>query len=263
MTPLKKTLTAAGLGAAMFAGGVFGVASMDPQPASALQDAQENTEATETETTDSDRGEDKRRGAAFSDELAELLGMTTDEIRDAVRSGSSLADLATENGVEPQEIVDVLVAAFEARLDEMVANGRLTAEEADARKESVIAKIEARVNGEHVDRGHRRHRSDRAARGDRLNAVAELLGLTAEDLRAERREGATIADLAEANGVSVDDVVEVLVAEAAAKVEAAVESGRLDDAEAAEKLAALEERITAAVNGEGDFGHRGHRGRSN
>jgi len=47
-----------------------------------------------------------------------------------------------------QAVVDALVADATARLDEAVANGRLTQEEADEKKAELQERITARVNGE-------------------------------------------------------------------------------------------------------------------
>ncbi len=107
----------------------------------------------------------------------------------------------------------------------------------------------------------------RPERGDRFGgpkALLEVLGVTAEDLRAAFQDGKSIADVAVEQGVSVDDVVAALVAEAQERIATGVENGRLTDDEAATKLSAATDRITAFVNGDlepGDFGpRRGHRG---
>lgn len=78
--------------------------------------------------------------------------------------------------------------------------------------------------------------------GDRLETVAEAIGISVEDLRAALADGSSIADIATANGVDPDDVVEALVAEATARLE--------------EIEAALPERMTDLVEREG-WGDRG------
>lgn len=93
-------------------------------------------------------------------------------------------------------------------------------------------------------------------------ALTDVLGMTGEELRAALSDGQTIAEVAGAQGVSVDDVVAALVAEAEERIDTAVENGRLTDDEAAEKLADATEHITDLVNGEFEPGDRpGHHGR--
>ena len=67
--------------------------------------------------------------AAFA-AAAETLGMTPQELRDAVRSGpQSIASVA---GDQAGAVTDAIVSALGARLDEAVANGTISAERADA-----------------------------------------------------------------------------------------------------------------------------------
>lgn len=87
-------------------------------------------------------------------------------------------------------------------------------------------------------------------RGPGLGAAAEAIGITAEDLRTALRDGQTIAEVAEANGVAVDTVIAAMVAEAEEHIAERVADGHLTQEEADEKLAQLEEHITDRVNGE-------------
>lgn len=132
-------------------------------------------------------------------------------------------------------------------LDELVADGVLTQDQADA----VIAKLEETFEG---DRPFRRGfvRGFRFANG--LDTVTEVIGIDADELAAQLRDGATIAEVAEANGVDPQAVIDAMVADATDAIQAAVDAGRIDQAEADERLAELEERITDMVNGE----HRIH-----
>jgi polyhydroxyalkanoate synthesis regulator phasin len=62
---------------------------------------------------------------------AEAIGITTEELRDALADGQTLAEIAQTNGVDAQTVIDALVAEATQRLDEAVANGRLDQAEAD------------------------------------------------------------------------------------------------------------------------------------
>lgn len=63
--------------------------------------------------------------------LAEILGLEPDELRDEIVAGRSLADIAAEQGVDTQELVDAIVAATEERVAAAVEAGRLDEERAD------------------------------------------------------------------------------------------------------------------------------------
>jgi hypothetical protein len=77
-----------------------------------------------------------------------------------------------------------------------------------------------------------------------------LLGIDAQTLMTELRSGSTIADIATAHGVDVQTVIDGLVADAKSHLDQAVTDGRITDAEAADELTKITERVTAMVNGE-------------
>ena len=91
-------------------------------------------------------------GMAFAvgalDVAAETLGMGEEELLSALRDGQSLAEVAEEQGIAVDDLVDALVAAAQERLDEAGAGGDLTQERAD----ELVAELPERV-AEAVERG--------------------------------------------------------------------------------------------------------------
>lgn len=93
-------------------------------------------------------------------------------------------------------------------------------------------------------RGHRGRGCGRS-----LETVAGIIGIEADELRAALDDGQSLADVAEANGVDSDAVVDALIADAETRLDEKVEAGRLTEAEADEKLAEKTERIEDRVAG--------------
>lgn len=92
------------------------------------------------------------------DAAAEALGMTQDELREAVSDGDTLAEVAQQEGVEVSLVVDALVAAAQERLTQAVEDGRLTQAEADERAGDLQERVPALVEqGGPLGRGHHRH----------------------------------------------------------------------------------------------------------
>lgn len=79
------------------------------------------------------------------DVLADTLGMTPDEVRQALIDGQSVADLAKAKGVALATVVDALVAEAKAHLAEEVAEGDLTQQEADQRLKDIRTRVEQMV----------------------------------------------------------------------------------------------------------------------
>lgn len=118
-------------------------------------------------------------------------------------------------------------------LQPLVDDGTIDATQADAVTEHLVE-----------NRPERRGRH--ARRVLRADAVAELIGIDRETLRAELEAGQSIADVAEANGVDVQTVIDGLIAEAQNRIDAAIERG-LDEERAAERLEKITERIEEGV----------------
>lgn len=102
-----------------------------------------------------------------------------------------------------------------------------------------------------------------ARRAERLAVLTDVLGVDAEALGAARDAGQSLADLATAQGVPVQDVVDAIVEAKTAQIQAKVAAGDLSQDEADERIAGLSERVAERVEatpGERGDGERGRRG---
>ena len=79
-------------------------------------------------------------------ELAALVGTDVEGLKSALGEGRTLAEIAEANGVEVETVVDGLTAKVDERIDRAVEAGKLTAEEAEAKKSEAAEQIEDRVN---------------------------------------------------------------------------------------------------------------------
>jgi len=84
---------------------------------------------------------------------AAVLGMSEDELKTGLESGKSLADLAKENNVDVQKLIDAQTEAIKAAIQEAVASGKLTQEQADKQLAGAAAMAEKIVNDTHVRKG--------------------------------------------------------------------------------------------------------------
>jgi hypothetical protein len=63
---------------------------------------------------------------------ATAIGITPDDLREELRSGKSIADVAADNGASLDDVKTEVLAAAEAKLAEAVANGRIDQAKSDA-----------------------------------------------------------------------------------------------------------------------------------
>lgn len=86
-----------------------------------------------------------QRGAGA---IADILGLEGSEIRDALQGGSTIADLAAEQGVAIVDVVVVLVAQTEERVAAGLDSGRIDQEKADEILANAEQHAEDLVNGD-------------------------------------------------------------------------------------------------------------------
>ena len=63
--------------------------------------------------------------------LNEVLTISHDELHVRMDSGQNLAAVATDLGIDPQTLIDALVASWSPAIDNLLANGTITQAEAD------------------------------------------------------------------------------------------------------------------------------------
>jgi hypothetical protein len=198
--PNRKLLSAAVLAASITGGGAVGVVLGAPALTSAQEsdgtDSTTTTEAPDTTTTteapDDDTteapedcegrgpggGSERGFGRHFMDPAvaADALGITEEELRDAVDADTSIADLAAEKGVDVQTIIDALVADATADIDEAVAAGDLDAERAAEIEEGLTERVTAFVEGTRPEGrpgGFGRHHGEKPGADDTESDAAE------------------------------------------------------------------------------------------
>jgi hypothetical protein len=88
-------------------------------------------------------------------------------------------------------------------------------------------------------------------------AAAEVLGISEEDLIAGLRDGQSLAQIAEAQGMSVDDFRAALLENVTADLQARLDAGDITQEQFDEKVAELNANIDEIINAEG--GVRFHR----
>lgn len=82
---------------------------------------------------------------ACSDTASGLFGLTSDECRELCQEGNSLAEIAAEQGITVDELVEAIMAEKTAAVQAKVDDGTLTQEQADAMLQQMAERIELAV----------------------------------------------------------------------------------------------------------------------
>jgi hypothetical protein len=186
---------------------------------------------------------------AALDAAAEALGLDRDGLLEELRDGTTLSELARDRGVAIDEVRSKARAAAKAELDRAVQDGDLTQAQADEALEGIVARIERL--GEERGFGHGPHPAFGPGfgfgigfGGAVLEAAADALRLSDDELLRRLHDGRTLAQIARAQNVQLADVRAAAREAAREELDEAVADGRLTRQQADELL----DRIVAAID---------------
>ena len=191
-------------------------------------------------------------GGGMFEAAAAYIGITVDELRAEMGSDKSLADVAVAHGKTRDGLIAALSAAMAADLGALVDRKGMAGPKGVGPKQDI-----------HLGIGF-----GRGIVTDVVTTSAAYLGITADDLRAKLAAGQTLAQVAGATaGKSRDGLVQALVAEATAKIDAAQGAGTITADQATQIKANLATQIARVVDatgpgplgGPGGHGPRGRR----
>ncbi len=217
------------------------------------------------DSADTATGTVKSRPQIFA-AAAKALGLTETELMTELQAGKSIKQVAEAKSVDLDKVTDAMTAAMKAHLDEEVASGEHTQEEADAKLVLFKARLTDMVNnvgGPHKG-GHGGKRGHGPAKFATAN-LASVLKLTEAELQTELQSGKSLKTIADAQNVDIDDVKKVLTDDFKAHLDEEVASGKHTQEEADAKLTEFTTRLDDIVNGVkpagGPGGKGGHGGR--
>ena len=185
------------------------------------------------------------KGSYFT-AAATYIGITEAQLRTELGTDKSLADVAIAHGKTRDGLIAALTAAQQQNIATLVDQKGIGARPNPA-------------NGYGPGPGFGRGPGDRNVIGNSLATAATYLGTTAADLETKMRAGQTLAQIANATaGKSRDGLLNALVADATAKIDAAQKAGTITADQATQLKANLSTRLAQFVDNSGSFpGRRG------
>lgn len=219
----RNIVIAVAVGLAFVAGGFFAGTLGSTDAATALDDgptallvADDETQAEDVGPGEGFRGHRHPGHHLGLGEVADELGLDLEAMREAIADGATVAEAAEAQGVATDDLVAALVAAGETAIDDAVENGRIDAERADELKDALTDRVTAFVESSPADR---RFVRDHPVAAAGLRNAAEVIGIDASELADALRDGQSVAEVAEANGVSRDELVSGLLEIAEERIE--------------------------------------------
>jgi hypothetical protein len=167
---------------------------------------------------------------------------------------SFLSRVAGHLGISTQKLEDATKAAAIDQIEADLKAGKITKAQADELKARIRqGNTPFLFGGPHRFGGPGRLHH---APFGHLSAAADYLGLTVPALLQKLSSGQSLADVAKAQDKSVDGLKKAMVADAKERLDQAVKTGMLTEAQAKDALSEIEARIEDLVNGELRFRER-------
>ncbi|MEP7357971.1 MAG: hypothetical protein ABI847_12065, partial [Anaerolineales bacterium] len=143
------------------------------------------------------------------DAAASVTGLTAQEVRTQLQAGQSLAQIAQANGKTAEDVIAAARAALVTRLAQEVTDGRLTQAQSDTKLAEFDANAAALVNSTTLDLGRGGpHGGPRGGGAEGLvSAAATVTGLTQQEVLTQLQAGQSLAQIAQANGKTAEDVI--------------------------------------------------------
>ncbi len=159
--------------------------------------------------------------------------------------GTFLSRVAAKLGISEDTLTSAMQETSVEMLDEAVASGRLTQEQADQ------IKARAGEDGLLFPFGGPQHGP--GGRSVVPEAAAQALGITQDQLMTELKDGKSLAEVAQAQGMSVEDFKAALLTQVKAQLDSLVADGTLTQEQADRVMQNTEENIDSIVNAVGGF----------
>ncbi len=168
------------------------------------------------------------------------------------RGQEFLNRLANNLGITPDKLQQGLKTTADQEIDNAVANGRITQDQANKAKQNVD-------NGNGLSAFTRffgRRIQDRdLLRFGTWNDLASELGMSPQDLSSQLKSGKTLKQIISDQNKTVDDVVNAVAAKVQQTLDAQVTAGKLTQSREATILANLKTRLTDVINNGGPTPH--------
>lgn len=186
-------------------------------------------------------------------ELASLLNLTEDQLKTRQEAGETLAAIATAQGVDKRNVIDLLVSKHQTKLKEELAAGEITQTQYDER----LAKAKERAQDE-VDQTFDASKKgpgkgERGGPGlgigprEEQEQLATLLGLTSDVLKTRQEAGESLQAIATAQGVDTRKLIDALISRPIEKLDEQLADGKITQAQYDERKADAQTRAQERI----------------
>ncbi|MFK7802179.1 MAG: hypothetical protein AB8G95_11140, partial [Anaerolineae bacterium] len=187
------------------------------------------------------------------------IGIDEETFWNELDSGKSVADIAQANGVDPQTVIDAVIAAENDQIDKQVEAGLLTEEEAQEWRDEVAKytadsinltfdELDAQFDAEFGEFDGEYFDVIEGDYVDPFSVAIETIGVDEETFWSELESGKSVADIAQANGVDPQTVIDAVITAENELIDQEVADGFLTEEEAQEWRDEVAKYVADSIN---------------
>ncbi|UJF35224.1 DUF2680 domain-containing protein [Paenibacillus hexagrammi] len=147
------------------------------------------------------------------EESASLIGVNKETMVKSLQNGKSIVDVASEKGVSEADLTAKLMKLRTSKIDVAVKEGKLSSEQGEKLKQRLDQHLKQILNEKNLlEKMKERGAWKKHGHGLRPDTaqLAQSLGMTQEELRAQRKAGKSLAEIAQSKGMSKDKLIETI-----------------------------------------------------
>lgn len=190
-------------------------------------------------------GKIHHEGGQLPEGIAKIFGSDRAGIQKQLQAGKTLAQIASEKGLDTKNLTKKIEVILDQRLDKAVKDGKLTKEKAAALKKKNADKASSIVNDKWLGRGHKHELG--AFQGVKQQ-IQTSLGIDSDTLKKQLHAGQSLAELAQAKGISGQDLSNKIKEKVFANIDQALQEGKLSSDEAAKMKSEVPIKIQSMLS---------------
>ncbi|KZL89890.1 DUF2680 domain-containing protein [Clostridium magnum] len=184
--------------------------------------------------------------------LESKLGYTKTQIDDAAKAGKTAFDLAKEKGMTADQLKSAIIEAKSQKIDQMVTDGKITKDEATAKKTNLATKMK------NWDGSLKEHKNGHFKAI--YSVLEDKLGFTKTQIDDAAKAGKTAFDLAKEKGMTADQLKTAIVEAKSQKIDKMVTEGNITKEKADTIKASIKDKIQ---KWDGSLVHKADKDKSN
>ena len=187
----------------------------------------------------------------------DVLDMTAAELRAELNAGKTIQEIFEENGLDYDYLSEQWLADHLACLDEAVAEGELTEEQAQLLQERLQERVEEGFLFNQMQQFGNAMRSymkfDMGNLWDNgrgmVGEILDKLGISFDQLRERLQGGESVADIAEEAGIDLNVIHEERIADQLARIEQLLADGKISEDQAER----MQDRLNSQLENPNDW----------